>query len=203
MSDTVCKGCEKLFNTSTGYHKHTQSCKPYIKITQLENDLRLLKAVTNVTNRCTFMEENTDLVPKEYLKKCTLLGRNGLMRLCYYLYFAIPENRTVMYADKQPGKIWIWEERGWTLEDKNDSLEMMLDKTFELQANTYNSLKEVSSEKLEVWYNAQSKYYFLNIDKKGFVMELDAFITDFYTRQVLSPNFQIHRPINVKIIVPN
>jgi hypothetical protein len=199
MSDLCCKGCDRVFNSSSGHYKHARSCKALIKVTQLENDLRLLKAVTNVTNRYKFMEENTELIPKDYLKKCVLLGRNGLTRLCYYFYFAIPENRTVMYAE-QKGKLWIWEERGWTLEDKRDSLEMMLEKTFAFQANTYAIIKDASTnEKLELWYNPHSKYYFLNEDKTQFMSELDAFITDFFTRKTLSSNFL---PSKMKIIPP-
>jgi uncharacterized C2H2 Zn-finger protein len=211
----MCNGCDKVFNTRHGYDNHINKCKALIKVTKLEQELRTWKAVSNLTEtRLKFYErfptkDNVNpnyeallqLLPKSFLRQCTEWGRDGLLRLCTYIYFAIPENRTVIHADNHKDVIWTWNGRQFKLEGRRDTIEMMLDFAYKIQGDEYDKM-EVSpkKEKLEPWYNPRSKHCYYKTNKEH-IEALDVFITDFYTRTVLPESYYSVKR-KAKLILP-
>jgi hypothetical protein len=214
--DRICRGCDKAFNTQHGFNNHINKCAAIVKIVSLEEELRMLCAVTRFGNRrFQFYEkelingaknpnyiELIQLIPQRFLQECAYRGRYGILPLCTYIYFTIPENRTVIHTEGQTNDIWTWNGREWQAVNRKDTLEMMLEFTFKIQADEYDRMPPSSKKNvLEPWYNYRNKLSF-ELTKKDFIHSLDVFIIDFYTRKILPMSYYTPKR-KVKIILPD
>ena len=211
----ICRGCEKAFNTQHGFVNHVNKCRAIVKVDALEEELRVLRAVTRFGNRrFEFYEkeqingrsnpkyvELLQLIPRHHLQECSKRASYGILSLCQYIYFTIPENRTVIHTEGQKDKIWTWNGREWQLVDRKDTLEMMLEFAFKLQADEYDKMESCpKKDMLEEWYNPRNKNSFEKRIKE-YVMSLDVFIIDFYTRKVLPVSYFMPKR-KARIIAP-
>lgn len=204
----TCPGCDKIFNTKQGATNHKTRCGAITKVQRLqqekakvEEEFRLYKTLHEIDKRLSFTNINTNLVPEQIARKYTLLGRKGVLPLCIYIYFGIPENMTVRYAEDHPNFIWIYTykhsdgliiNKEWTLLEKNDSLDMMIDTALSFQTKTFNDLSQTPLKaKIQNWFTETRQETFDKLKETEYIPQLNEFIKDFYTRKPIDPKYFI------------
>lgn len=124
--------------------------------------LEKVGSVTNITHQQnniyinSYGQENIDYISSNYLNKLIKSPFGAVPKLIKYVHFnpKHPENHNVKITNKKLPYASVWEGNKWTVKDKKEVIENIVDKSFSIIDDHY----QVSGDTSQKYINFQQKY---------------------------------------------
>ena len=189
-----CEFCEKVYSTNSNLHKHIKKCrlrsenhirhfekKIIMELIKDRDEMRkeinkLLDKVGNVTNNYntqqnvyinTHGQENLSYITTNYLQNLLKIPYGAVPKLIKDIHFhpEHPENMNIKITNKKLKYAKVWEGNKWNFKDKNQVIENMVEKGFNIIDQQYSNNKEILDKHKNRNFDKFKKQYEEN-DKK-------------------------------------